>query len=1095
MGLVFVAEQQHPVRRKVALKVIKPGMDTRQVVARFEAERQALALMDHPNIAQVHDGGTTDSGRPYFVMELVKGVPITAFCDQNQVGVRARLELFMHVCQAVQHAHQKGIIHRDLKPSNVLVLSQDGTPVVKVIDFGVAKAIGQQLTEKTIYTHFAQLVGTPLYMSPEQAGKSGLDVDTRSDIYSLGVLLYELLTGTTPFDPERLKTVGFDEICRILREEEPPKPSTRLSTLGQAATTISTQRKSDPRRLSQLFRGELDWMVMKALDKDRNRRYESASALASDAQRYLHDEPVQACPPSAGYRLRKFVRRNRVGLALAGLILLIVMLLGGSVGWGVRDRALRHERAVQEAKAALRDVAQLREQRKWADALALTRRVKRLLDTEGAASEMRRQFFELDRDLEMVSRLERISLDMSNAKGDQGDPWGRVQADASYAAAFHDYGIDLTVVTPEEAADIVRARDVRVELAAALDSWAILRREQRSKGDRSWLDLLRTARLADPDRWRNQLRSALERADLAALRTLTDSKEVATLPPVTQGLLGVVLLNIGAVEQSLAVLRLSQQQHPSDFWLNHNLGLVLRKQTPPQLDDAIRYLTAAVALASESPGAHVALGLALHEKKALDEAICQFEAALALDRNDFAAHNNLGTVLFDKKDWEGAIRHFEAALLLDPKSALVHRNLGNALHARGNRDAALREFQAALQLDTDYRDAHYSLGIFLFDQGDREGAIREYRAALTIDPNFAPAHNNWGTVLRAQGDLDGATRQIQLAIRLDPRLAMAHFNLGNTLLKKGNLKGAIRSYEAAVQIDSGFRDARLNLGNVLYEMEELEAAIREYQTVVQIDPQYAQGHYCLANALEKKGDLESAIGCHQTALRINPKYAEAHCNLGLAYWKQGRFADAVTALKTGHEIGSQRAGWSYPSATWIQGAQRLVLLDARLEKVLAGRVQPADAAECVALAELCGHQHRQLHAAAARFYADAFNADSKLADNLRGWDRYKAACAAALASSGKGRDAATLGEADRALLRRQALNWLRSQLAALRTKVEMKDAPAAPVIRKMLEYWLADPRLAGVRLSKALAPLPREERQQWQDFWAEVEQLLVKYGG
>src|SRR6516225_6754924 len=255
MGLVFVAEQQQPVRRKVALKLIKPGMDTRQVIARFEAERQALALMDHPNIAKVHDGGETASGRPYFVMELVKGSPITEYCDQHQVAVRQRLELYLHVCQAVQHAHQKGIIHRDIKPSNVLVMSQDGTPLVKVIDFGVAKSIGQQLTDKTVYTQLVQLIGTPLYMSPEQAGQSGLDVDTRSDIYSLGVLLYELLTGTTPFDKDRFKELSYDELRRIIREEEPPKPSARLSTLGQAADTISAQRKSDPRRLSRLFRG------------------------------------------------------------------------------------------------------------------------------------------------------------------------------------------------------------------------------------------------------------------------------------------------------------------------------------------------------------------------------------------------------------------------------------------------------------------------------------------------------------------------------------------------------------------------------------------------------------------------------------------------------------------------------------------------------------------------------------------------------------------------------------------------------------------------------------------------------------------------
>ncbi|HMF17632.1 MAG TPA: serine/threonine-protein kinase, partial [Gemmataceae bacterium] len=259
-GIVFIAEQQEPIRRKVALKVLKPGMDSRQVIARFEAERQALALMDHPNIAKVLDADQTESGRPYFVMELVKGLPITELCDQNRLTLRERLELFADVCQAVQHAHQKGIIHRDLKPSNVLVTLQDGVPLVKVIDFGIAKALGQQLTDKTLFTGFAQMIGTPLYMSPEQAALSNVDVDTRSDIYSLGVLLYELLTGTTPFPKERLKEISYDELRRIIREEEPPKPSTRISTLGKAASTVSTQRQSDPKRLSQSFRGELDWI-------------------------------------------------------------------------------------------------------------------------------------------------------------------------------------------------------------------------------------------------------------------------------------------------------------------------------------------------------------------------------------------------------------------------------------------------------------------------------------------------------------------------------------------------------------------------------------------------------------------------------------------------------------------------------------------------------------------------------------------------------------------------------------------------------------------------------------------------------------------
>jgi WD40 repeat protein/serine/threonine protein kinase len=329
-GMVFMAEQMQPVRRKVALKVLKPGMDTRQVVARFEAERQALALMDHPHIARVFDGGTTASGRPYFVMELVRGVPFTAFCDHNHLSIRERLGLFMDVCQAVQHAHQKGVIHRDLKPTNVLVTLHDDKAVVKVIDFGVAKATGQQLTDKTLFTNFAQMIGTPLYMSPEQAQMSGLDLDTRSDIYSLGVLLYELLTGTTPFDKERLWTAGYDEMRRIIREEEPARPSVRVSTLGQAAATVSANRRSDPQKLRGVMRGELDWIVMRALEKDRNRRYESASAFAADVRRYLNDEPVLACPPSARYRLGKFLRRNKRSVLASTLVLLA--LVGGGIG-------------------------------------------------------------------------------------------------------------------------------------------------------------------------------------------------------------------------------------------------------------------------------------------------------------------------------------------------------------------------------------------------------------------------------------------------------------------------------------------------------------------------------------------------------------------------------------------------------------------------------------------------------------------------------------------------------------------------------------------------------------------------------------------
>jgi WD40 repeat protein len=356
-GNVWMAEQQEPVRREVALKIIKLGMDTKEVVARFEAERQALARMDHPNIARVFDGGATERGRPYFVMELVKGVRITDYCDAKKLSTEERLKLFMDVCQAVQHAHQKGVIHRDLKPSNVLVTELDGKAVPKVIDFGIAKATEQKLSEQTFFTRFNQVIGSPAYMSPEQAGLGSLDVDTRSDIYSLGVLLYELLTGRTPFSNEELLKAGLDGVGRLIREKEPPKPSTQLSTLAnEELVATAAQRSSLPAKLNRLLRGDLDWIVMKALEKDRNRRYETANGFARDIGRFLNQEPVTAAAPGLGYRFRKFSRRNRLGLAIAGAFAGIIVL-ASIISTRQAVRATRHARAEEQ----LRKVAQSNE--------------------------------------------------------------------------------------------------------------------------------------------------------------------------------------------------------------------------------------------------------------------------------------------------------------------------------------------------------------------------------------------------------------------------------------------------------------------------------------------------------------------------------------------------------------------------------------------------------------------------------------------------------------------------------------------------------------------------------------------------------------
>jgi len=358
-GVVYMAEQEEPVRRRVALKVIKLGMDTKSVIARFEAERQALALMEHPNIAKVLDAGATETGRPYFVMELVRGIKITDYSDQNKLATDERLQLFIQVCHAIQHAHQKGIIHRDIKPSNILVTLHDGVPVPKVIDFGIAKATQGRLTDQTLFTAFEQFIGTPAYMSPEQAEMSGLDIDTRCDIYALGVLLYELLIGQTPFDARELLASGLDKMRHTIREQEPERPSTRLSTmLNVDLTHTASHRRTDAPKLIHLLRGDLDWIVMKALEKDRTRRYETANALATDIHRHMDNEPVLASPPSNLYRLQKLVRRNKtIFAALGGVALALVIGLGLSLFLFMREREAR-----QRAVAAEQEQARLRQQ-------------------------------------------------------------------------------------------------------------------------------------------------------------------------------------------------------------------------------------------------------------------------------------------------------------------------------------------------------------------------------------------------------------------------------------------------------------------------------------------------------------------------------------------------------------------------------------------------------------------------------------------------------------------------------------------------------------------------------------------------------------
>jgi serine/threonine protein kinase/Flp pilus assembly protein TadD len=771
-GVVFLAEQQRPVRRKVALKVLKPGMDTRQVIARFEVERQALALMDHPNIARVFDGGETASGRPYFVMELVKGVPLADYGDQGQHTTRDRLEVFLDLCQAVQHAHQKGIIHRDLKPSNVLVTLRDGKPVVKVIDFGIAKATGQQLTDKTLFTHGTHLVGTPLYMSPEQAALGGQDVDTRSDVYSLGVLLYELLTGTTPFTRERFQEAGYDEICRIIREEEPPKPSTRLSTLGEAATVLATQRKSDPRRLRQLLRGELDWIVMKCLEKDRNRRYESASALARDVERYLHDEPVQACPPSALYRFGKFARRHKralvTGVLLGVMLLAAVGAVAGSLGWVARTRAARLVVAEENVKQALDDATGLQGQAKWPEALEAMKRAEGFLPTLGS-EQLRARVQEKRKDLEMVLRLEeaRLPRAVGGVEGDADSAW----ADASCAKAFREYGIDVESLDPPEAAERIRARSIRLELAVALDTWADSRKSSRKADDTSWKRIVAVARAADPDTWRNQVRDALEHGDRQTLNTLAAAAKVSDLPVQSLSLL--VSKGHLDIELERSLLRQAQREHPDDFWINFQLawGFDFPPAPPQHFDEAIRFYTAALAIRPRNVPTRVFLASALRHHGKPEEAIAAYRKAIELKPDYVAAYCGLHQVLQEQGKWDEAALWYRKFIEVKPDSVWAHNNLAWLL---------------ATCPDPKFHDG--------------EQALQHARRAVELAPRDGNAWNTLGVACYRAGHYQESKQALEKSMELLGGrfegfntffLAMAHWQLGDAA-------GARQCYQQAV---------------------------------------------------------------------------------------------------------------------------------------------------------------------------------------------------------------------------------------------------------------------------------------------------------
>jgi tetratricopeptide (TPR) repeat protein len=866
MGAVWMAEQTQPVRRKVALKIIKAGMDSRQVLARFEAERQALALMDHPNIARVLDGGATAAGRPFFVMELIKGQPITEYCDERRLTPRQRLELFVDVCQAIQHAHQKGIVHRDVKPSNVLVAPYDGRPVVKVIDFGVAKATGQRLTEKTLFTELGAVVGTFEYMSPEQAELNNQDIDTRSDIYGLGVLLYELLTGSTPLTRQQLKQVPFNEMLRMIREQEPPKPSTRLSRSEETLPSISAQRQVEPAKLTKLVRGELDWIVMKALEKDRNRRYETANGFARDVQRYLADEPVQACPPSASYRIRKFTRRHRVAIWTTGVVA-TSLVLGTVVSVCQAVRATH-----AETLADIRLQAETRARQDADASLQMARKATHdyfnavcgidILCRQGKYPEAEKAI------REVLAAQEKLAGDSSNVPefrdilfrthwklGDMLRTTNRVsEADKEYRQAINGW-VKLAKDIPTEP---TYRRDAAVGLGYTL------------------VDLL----------WSNgQYQEALE-----------------------------------ALHQSVSIFEKLVEEFPgvNEEWRLKECRskLYTWMETRQLYSEAVGEVTKEIELKPKQATLLIKRAGYYARLKQWDKALADYTKAIDLEPRNVGVWISRADSYAQLNQWDKAIADYSKAIELDPKSVPALRGRAIASERLGQLDKSLADYSTIIDLEPRNVGAWMSRAEFYFSKLKQwDKAIADYSKAIELDPKSAGPWQRRGDGYAALRQWDKAIADYTKVIELTPHNAQAWHKRAHGHEHLQEWEQALADFGKAIELSPKQASHWHCRGRCYLNSAQWDRAIADFTKAIELDPKNADSHnqlaWLLATAADvKTPDPDRALALAKKAVELAPKVGSYWNTLGVAHYRTGDWKAALAVLEKSLQLQGDN-GWDW----------------------------------------------------------------------------------------------------------------------------------------------------------------------------------------
>jgi serine/threonine-protein kinase len=980
-------------------------------------------------------------------MELVEGRTLAALLEarKDPADDRVRfLSVFEQVCQTMAYAHARGVIHRDLKPSNVMVGSFGEVQVMdwglaKVLDQGgVADEVGAQRTRndsgviRTDRTgsqagasRAGVVLGTPAYMAPEQARGAIDTIDERADVFGLGSILCEILTGKPTFtgrtDVELYEKAERAELGDALARLDACGGDGEL--VGLARSCLAAAPEERPRDAGAVAAGLTAYLA------SAEQRLRAADLARAQAEAHA----------AAESRLRHLT------VALAASILAIVVLAGGGWARWARDRAARAVATSLAVNQALDDAVKKRDRARstrggdltlWVEAIVAARRAEvmlqggedrpdlhhRVQSVLASINHEREQAEAAEKDRRTVERLARIHDDL-------GVHMDWHTADDQYAAAFRNYGVDLDGLEPIEAGTRLAASPVAIELANALDQWAFLRipHHRRRPSSNAARRLVTVAKAADPDPWRNRVRDALYPADTDrdqprdALLKLAAAADPENLPEASVTRLAFALSRpeLGATEMAIALLRRAQRVHPNDFWLNIDLARLLMRTG--ELEDAICCFSVAVSIRPQSELALHGLGTALQQGRRFDDAAATFRQAIRLMPDSARLHVSLGVLLCDKKH---------------------------------DYTRAAAEFGLAIRLEPNYPSAHYNLGLALRHQGKSEEAITAFRTAIRLMPDFAPVHHDLGLALGDREKPDEAITAFREAIRLKPEFAAAH----------------------------------LSLGAVLNDWKhDHDGAVAEFREVIRLEPNSADAHYNLGTALGAQGKSEEAIAAFREAIRHKPDVAQAHCNLGQVLHDQRRYSEALVELRRGHELGLRLPNWRYPSAQWVRDCERHVALSARLPVFVNGEVQPADAAERLVVAQMCSD--KALHAAAVRFWTDAFQADARLADDIRAGNRQHAARSAALAGCGRGQDHPPPDDQARRRLRRQALDWLEAELAVYDQLLESRRPRDRDLVTGRLDNWRRDSAFAPLRGEAALGQLPEPERLAWQTFWSKVEAL------